>query len=157
MLLEFSVENFLSFKERTTFSMVASKDKAKSENIINFNKINILKSAAIYGANASGKSNLIKALRFVDFLVRNSSNKAGEKIINIIPFKLDESCLSKPSSFELVFIKNNIKYIYGFSADEAKIYDEFLFYYPQKRLAKILKGIIQIYLNFQKIKKSKKS
>lgn len=137
MLLEFSVENFLSFKERTTFSLIASRDKANPENVIKHNELNIVKIAAIYGANASGKSNLIKAIEFVASFVRNSSNKAGKKIDHLIPFKLDDNCLRKPSSFELVFIKNNIKYIYGFSADSTKIYDESLYYYPQKRLARI--------------------
>lgn len=137
MLLEFSVENFLSIKERVTFSMIASKDKSNPENIMDFGKINLLKSAAIYGANASGKSNLVKALVFVDRLVRNSSNKAGEKIKGLVPFKLDEDCQNKPSSFEIIFIKNGIRYVYKFSADATKIYEESLFYYPQQKKARI--------------------
>ncbi|MFZ3049665.1 AAA family ATPase [Methanothrix sp.] len=138
MLLEFSIENFLSFKDRTTFSMVASRDKKEQANLIEFNKINVLKSAVVYGANASGKTNLIKAFRFVNNLVKNShKNQMGEEISDVAPFKLDETYIDKPSSFEMIFIKNGIKYVYGFSADRIRVYDEYLFYYPQNRSARI--------------------
>ena len=97
MLLEFTVENFLSFKNRTTFSMIASKGRKQPNNLIGFNKINILKSAVIYGANASGKTNLINALKFVNQFVRNShKNQIGEEIANLISFKLDESYINIP-------------------------------------------------------------
>ena len=64
-LLEFTTGNFLSFREKKTLSMEAAKIKEYPENVIQTGKYNLLKSAVIYGANASGKSNLIKALKFI--------------------------------------------------------------------------------------------
>lgn len=74
MLIEFSVENFLSIKERVTLSMVASKDTSHENNLIKDTdgKLNLLKSAAIYGANASGKTNVLKALKFFSYFIGTS-------------------------------------------------------------------------------------
>lgn len=154
MLLEFSVENFLSFKDRTTFSMIGSKDKNKPENLIKLDDINLLKSAVVYGANASGKTNLTLALNLVNDLVINSHrNQIGEEIRGLVPFKLDESYLNKKSSFEIVFVKNDTKYIYGFSIDKNKVYHEYLFYYPEKRLAKIFERNNTTEYDFKKDKR----
>ena len=67
MILEFSVKNFLSFKEKVTFSMIANSNKELNDNYVEIGGYKVLKSAAIYGANASGKSNLIKALTLSQF------------------------------------------------------------------------------------------
>ena len=81
MLIEFSVKNFLSIRDRQTLSMVASaKDKEPPENTIEtelpgLKGVRLLKSVAIYGANASGKSNLLEALRFIDMFVGTSAMK----------------------------------------------------------------------------------
>lgn len=74
MLIQFSIKNFMSIKDKVTFSMLASKDKQHEENLIKGEKENFLKSAVIYGANASGKSNLFKALNLVVLMLRNSNN-----------------------------------------------------------------------------------
>lgn len=86
MLLEFSVENYLSFKEKTTFSMLASNDKKLENNYVPLNKYNILKTTSIYGANASGKSNLFKALNFFVQLVKNSNYMEPDKKIDLSQF-----------------------------------------------------------------------
>ena len=134
MLLEFSVENFMSFKEKTTFSMLASSKKTKDEldsAIFEINNTNILKSVAIYGANASGKSNLIKALFFIRKKVLSYGN-----IPKNYYYKLDVSCKNKPTTFEITFMANNLtnisqkKYIelrYGFQIKENNIISEWLF------------------------------
>ena len=84
MLIEFSVKNFLSFKDKVTLSMEKSKGNENSENIITNNDINLLKTTAIYGANASGKSNLLKALTCAILMVRNSHLiSLEEKLDNI--------------------------------------------------------------------------
>ena len=75
MLLEFNVENFRSFKEKQTLSLVASKDKAHEGNLIAGEKQSLLKVAAVYGANASGKSNLVAAIRFMGSFIRRSATK----------------------------------------------------------------------------------
>ena len=87
MLLQFSVENFLSIKDRVTLSMVASKDTSIDYNLIKFGKINLLKSAVIYGPNASGKTNLLMALPYIRNLVINSHNIQPGQTIDFRPFK----------------------------------------------------------------------
>lgn len=130
MIVQFSVENFMSIKEKVIFSMLASSDKEIPENLILGKKENYLKSAVMYGANASGKSNLIKAMNAVVIMMRNSNNMQPGLKLPIVPFKFDKEYVKKPSSFELIMIINNIKYVYGFVADENRIYEEYLYYYP---------------------------
>lgn len=133
MLIEFSVENFLSFKDKTVFSLLASSDDSLQYNLINLNGKKLLKSAAIYGHNASGKSNLIKAINFMKMFVINSHKNQRGDLIRVKSFKLDENIIAKPSSFEAIFIRNNIKYIYGFSVNQNQIEKEYLFSYPNNR------------------------
>ncbi len=140
MLIEFTVDNFLSFRDRTTLSMAGSPDRSHMENLITLpipKGSRLLRSAAIYGANASGKSNLIKAIRFVKRFVMNSSREGQrDSIIEVIPFKLDRSYASRPSSFEVMFLIDGKRYSYGFSAYPRYISSEFLYSYPkgQRRL-----------------------
>jgi len=142
MLIEFSVENFRSIKEKVTLSMVATSDKSLENNLIESDVLKrdrLLRSAVLYGANASGKTNVLLALNFLEDLVTQShKNQKGDKI-DCRPFKLDKEYVSKPSKFEVVFIKNNIKYIYGVSVTNEKIIDEYLYYYPKGRKAVIFK------------------
>ena len=140
MLVEFTVENFLSFKERVTFSMEATKDDSLDKNIIDLNskkKERLLKMAAIYGPNASGKSNLIRAIDFVILGVQTSQSAPPGINISVIPFKLDRKNVDKPSNFEIVFIQKGIKYIYGFSLVPDRVIKEYLHYYPGNKLSKI--------------------
>lgn len=134
MLIEFSVKNFLSFKEKVTLSMEKGNGDENLENVISHDNVDLLKTAAIYGANASGKSNLLKALTGSILMVRNSNwIPVGGKWNFIKPFLFDEVSKKRPSEFEFVFIANGIKYRYFFSADENKVYDEVLdAYYSQK-------------------------
>ena len=125
MLIEFSVENFKSFKDKTTFSMEKDIGDEHTNNVFKANNFDLLKSASIYGANASGKSNLLKALTTAILMVRNSNIiPIGGKWSGIVPFMLDEKSKNKPSMFEFIFIANGVKYRYSFSADNTKIYDE---------------------------------
>ncbi len=138
MLIEFSVENFRSIKEKVTLSMVASKSNTMEENLISTGKdFNLLKSAAIYGPNASGKTNLIRALYLLSrFIIHSHKAQKGDKL-PFTSFKLDKEYANKPSYFELVFLLNKIKYVYRLSADNEKVYHESLFYYPKGWPAKI--------------------
>ena len=134
MLIEFSVKNFLSFKNKVTLSMEKGSGEENLDNIVSNNNLKLLKIAAIYGANASGKSNIIRALTSAVLMVRNSSFiPIGVKWDFIKPFLFDKDSKNKPSEFEFIFITNNIKNRYYFSADESKIYSEVLdAYYSQK-------------------------
>lgn len=138
MLLEFSVKNFLSFKDKMTFSMEAAIGNENEENIIMENNEKILKTTALYGANASGKTNLIKAFTSVIMMVRMSNNRQiGEKLMQMEPFAFDEETKNKPCEFEIVFISNGNKYIYGFVADKDKIYEEYLYQYFSSKATRI--------------------
>lgn len=135
MLLEFSLENFLSFKDNVSFSMLANGTKGLDDNYVNVFDKKVLKTAAIYGANASGKSNLFKVLDLVGSMIGNSINANINSKLPIVPFKFEDT--EKLSRFEIKFIKEGIKYVYGFSANSLKVVDEYLYYYPNGREAKI--------------------
>ena len=134
MLIEFSIKNFLSFKEKVTLSLEKESGNENEENTFTFNNEELLKTAVIYGANASGKSNLIKAFTIAILMVRNSNMiSLGGKWDILKPFLFSEDTNNSPSEFEFIFIANKIKYRYFFIADEDKIYNESLdAYYSQK-------------------------
>lgn len=140
MLIEFSVSNYRSFKERVTFSMVAanlvSKDKSVDvNNTFEIDKeLKLLKAAAIYGANASGKSNLAKALSFMKwFMVNSSKDTQSTDKISVEPFRLSTATEGKPSYFELAFLMDGRKYRYGFEVTQERVISEWLFYVPSVR------------------------
>lgn len=136
MLIEFNVENFRSIKKKVTLSMVATKDPSLENNLIKTNvlkKDSLLRSAVIYGANASGKTNVLLALNLLDRIVRTSHKyQKGDKI-PFEPFKLDKRYLTKPTKLDVTFIKEGIKYVYGVSFNSEKIITEYLHYYPNGR------------------------
>lgn len=140
MLIEFSVGNYLSFNESVTFSMVAAPitstaPSLDTNNVFQVNKeLTLLKSAAIYGANASGKSNLAQAIGFMQWFVLNSSKETqiAEKI-NVEPFRLSTETSGKPSYFQIVFILDNIQYRYGFEVDEKQVVSEWLAHVPKSQ------------------------
>ena len=139
MLIEFSVANVLSFKDRVTFSMVASNDDALQEsNVFAWGKRRLVKSAVVYGANASGKSNLLSTMGFMRHMVLTSSKdtQANEEI-DIDAFKLSTECEGKPSFFEAVFIQNGNTYRYGFEVDRKRVHSEWLFTVPATKEAKL--------------------
>ncbi|MCA6510720.1 MAG: AAA family ATPase [Pseudanabaena sp.] len=144
MLIEFRVGNYRSFKEIATFSMVAanivSKDKSLDENNVFTvdDDLTLLKTAAIYGANASGKSNLAKALGFMRwFIINSSKDTQTSEQIEVERFKLSDSTDSEPSFFEIVFFMNQKKYRYGFEANRNEVVSEWLFYVPKLRETKL--------------------
>jgi AAA15 family ATPase/GTPase len=139
--------------------MVAAKIKGKNveidkNNVITLDdNLDLLTSAGVYGANASGKSNLIKAFGFMHWFVLNSSRESqADESIKIDPFLLDAEYEHKPSFFEIVFIQNSIMYRYGFEVTQKKVETEWLFYTPKNKEAKLFtrEGYdIQISRNFK--------
>lgn len=138
MLIEFSVENFLSFKEPVTLSLVKGiGNELAGTNSIDHNvpsTPSLLRSAAIFGPNASGKSNLIKAMQFMRHLVLKSASEtqSGDSLF-VTPFLLDEHSASEPSVFEMNFVDDNVRYQYGFAATREQIKEEWLLAYPKGR------------------------
>lgn len=138
MLIEFSVANFRSLQERQTLSLV----KAKGDELVETNtfkavaanKFELLRSAAIYGPNASGKSNFLLALRAMKKIVLESatSQQRGDKL-PVTPFRLSKAMIDAPSEFEVIFIVDQVRYQYGFSTTEERIHEEWLLAYPKGR------------------------
>lgn len=110
MLIRFAVENFLSFKDRQIFSMVAAKHTRHHEHIADVEGKRILKGSFLFGANASGKSNFIKAVGFAKKIVYSGLSGLDRKY-----FRLDSSCVSKPGSFHFDIYANGNFYSYGFA------------------------------------------
>ena len=130
MLIQFSVENFRSIKEKAVLSMLASVDAQHPENITTIGKDRCLKTTAIYGANAAGKSNLFLALTTAILAVRQSNDRQlGTPIFNIVPFLFDPETAKTPTSFEFIFVAEGKKYVYGFSATEKQVEAEYLYVY----------------------------
>jgi hypothetical protein len=103
MLQQFTVANWASFKDAMTLSLEASSDTEHEESVIDVCGTRLLKSAVIYGANASGKSNLIMAMNFMRMFVLTSSRETQvEEEIQVEPFRLSTQCDGKPSHFEIL-------------------------------------------------------
>lgn len=128
MLIRFTVENFLSFNQRTEFNMIASADSKQPHHVVkgkSQENIGLLRASILYGANASGKSNLIKAIDFArDFIVEGVGRNKNIRAEN---FKLDKNCYKKPSRFEFEFRYKGEQYAYGFSVDKTKVCEEWFF------------------------------
>lgn len=131
MLVDFSVKNFKSFDEQQVLSLLKENGSEHSENSFTVGapkNLELLKSAAVYGANASGKSNLIQAIDTMKSIVLYSSQTVED--LNVIPFKLFRKNLNEPTELEVTIVVNDTKYQYGFSATKNKIFEEWLFAYP---------------------------
>lgn len=136
MLIQFSCKNFKSIKEKQVLSMLATKDKMHEEILKKTDeKFSLLPVASIYGANGSGKTNIIKALGYVSFLVHHFNDFNHGDELPFYPHKLEKQ--EVPSEFELQFIMNHIRYAYGFSLNNQKIIREYLYYFPKGKQAKI--------------------
>ncbi len=131
MLVKFTINNFLSFKNETVIDLNAtSLSEYREENIFNLaiNNLSLLKSLVIYGANSSGKSNLFKAIKFVRRMILNSSKDSqAEESIKVEPYLLSTENRLKPSYFEIEFIADKKQYRYGFEVDVNKIHKEWLY------------------------------
>jgi len=141
MLLEFEVENFRSFADPMTFSMIASSDKSHADHLINVegSKDLMMRSASIYGANASGKSNLVMAIGMLQTMVlRSHLAQLGEPI----PFFPNR--FGKPGGntrYRVAFLSDGVEYEYAVRHDAVRILEESLYHYPRNRKAIIFERI----------------
>lgn len=143
MVIEFAVENFKSFKNLQILSLQADDKSINLNNSIavrtydQFNNLEVLKSKAIFGANGSGKSNLIQAFSSFWQIIRHNLSSSHQEIniSNDLPiltdkircYKLDQKLINKPTYFQIIILADDIQYRYGFEADFQKIYSEWLF------------------------------
>lgn len=136
MLIRFTVENFLSFKDRQSFSMIPGKGSLKSHHKTPLIKgVSVLKTAIIYGANASGKSNLIKSIDFGKKLVLNGTK--ADQLITTDFFKLEQTDSNKPAYFDFEIQHKGKNYAYGFILNSKEIVEEWLYELSKKTQIKI--------------------
>lgn len=138
MLVQFSVENFRSIKDEVVLSLVAGAGEEHRQRNVHTPTLRgdvpampLLRSAAIYGANAAGKTNLIRALDAMREIVVNPS--AVDAKLPVKPFLFDAQCRDAPTQFEVVCIANGVRYQYGFSATQDMVVAEWLYAWPRGR------------------------
>lgn len=144
MLLEFKIKNFRSIKDWQSFTMLAeSKVKELNDSVIDYKGYRVLNTAIIYGRNASGKSNLLRAFAALQYMVSESTDfKNDEKIPPYEPYRLDRSYKNKPVEFAINFIgKDDIRYEYSIAYDDRKIISEELNFFPKSQSALLFKRI----------------
>lgn len=144
MVIEFSIKNYRSIKDRQTFSFEAEATKSKPDNVFevplaNGKTIRLLKSAVIYGANASGKSNVIKAFNFFWGEVYYGFERVGDKIRSYQPFLFSLTTKKEPVELSLTFITKGIKYKYEVAFTANEVVSETLDYYPKGQSHSLLK------------------
>jgi AAA15 family ATPase/GTPase len=142
MVLEIRLENFFSIKDEIILDFRAVKRDSKNEalslsrNVIDYKGEKILKCMGLFGANASGKSNILKAIDFCQHLIVDSHQYNEGRTFDFAPFKF-EGYANKPSVFSIDFIHNDIEYEYSFTLTATEILKESLYYYPNERRKKI--------------------
>ncbi|MBD2482363.1 ATP/GTP-binding protein [Planktothrix sp. FACHB-1365] len=139
MLVQVTLENVLSFKEETTFSMVGVNSDLNHVHHLATEQAgkgrSLLPISALYGANAAGKSNLIKAIDFAKDLIVDGTR--GVQTIPVSPFKLSDSN-KKPSKFQFIFTYQGSLYSYGFKLNKTQIFEEWLYVTPKDKKREVL-------------------
>lgn len=136
MILQFKVKNFLSIREEQTLDFTASADKTFEDYaIVKIKGVRISKLGVIYGPNASGKSNILKALAWFIFSLVASRSKMPGTGTGLTPFMMDEDSRNQNSSFELIFYIGVVRYEYSVVLNSQKIYKEEFYFYPNNRRA----------------------
>lgn len=138
MLLQFNVENFKSIKNEVVLSLEASADHDHPNNVTLIEKNHVLNGALIFGANASGKSNIFLAMTAAVLTIRESNaRQVGQPLVHIVPYKFLADAYSVPTRFEFVFIAESKRYVYGFSATNQRIVSEYLYVYNTAKASKV--------------------
>src|SRR4051812_1476709 len=134
MLIEFKISNYRSIGEEQVLSLVpAPKQRDFPDNIIEKGKNQALNAIALYGANGSGKSNLLRAMGLLDKLLHHSARAASTTKLPYDPFLLKKGWNEKPTSFEITFILNDFRYRYGLEFNQTAVLSEWLFRKGQSR------------------------
>lgn len=131
MILELKIKNYLSFKDEVVFSFEATKDKYLEDyHVVEVAPgVRILKIAVVYGANASGKSNLINAFKFINQFWFETKDNKDEKT-GTVPFLMDKETPHKASEFFMTFYVKKTKYLYTLELDKNRVCSEKLYFYP---------------------------
>jgi uncharacterized protein len=166
MIISFEVQNFRSIYDPIRLDMLPSKMKGTKETDYNLfeipeHKLKVLKSAVIFGANASGKSNILKAFEFFEMFILNSIDLKLNQKIPFNPFRLFRVAENEPSVFTMEFLVDASRYEYSFSIDDTKVCEEYLISYSSRKPSEIFSRkhgeSIKFNANFKGEKKSLES
>jgi hypothetical protein len=138
MIQELKIKNFMSFRDEVTLSFEATKDTTFEDyHVVEVaHGVRLLRFAMVYGANASGKSNLLHAIEFLhDFITTKTGDI--EENTTVEPFKLDINTLGHPSEFSIKFYVDSTKYWYEAKLDQQRVYLERLYYYTSNQPTKL--------------------
>lgn len=133
MIVEFRVKNFRSFRDEAVLNLVASRDRTNEKSNVretgNKSVPRVLRTAGIYGANAGGKSNLVRALQLLRGIVKDSASLRADQAINVQPFRLDSMTEEAPIEYEITFLLDKVRYQFGFALRPERILSEWLIVY----------------------------
>ena len=136
MILQFKVKNFLSIRDEQTLDFTASTDNTYEEyTVVKIKNVRISKLGVIYGPNASGKSNILKALYWLFMFTTNEDFRKLSLGTGLVPFKMDKDSRNEHSSMYLIFYIGDSRYEYYIELDSERIYHEEMYYYPNSRKA----------------------
>ncbi len=127
MLINFTFQNFRSFRDEKTLSLEAGSIKELKESVITKGTYRLLPVAVMYGANSSGKSNVLMALMVMRNVLLESVRLNPKDELDFQPFKLNLTSVHEPTSFEIQFLLDDVKYRYGFDYDKTHICKEWLY------------------------------
>lgn len=138
MLIEFETKNFLSIRDTARLSMVKSQGGELADANTFASGVaspgTLLRSAAVFGPNGSGKTNLVNALHIMrEIILRSAKDSQQGEPLPVTPFLLDKGSRSKPSEFEVTFIQDGVRYQYGFAATAERVTEEWLLAFPRGR------------------------
>lgn len=137
MLIEFRVKNYCCLRDEQVLSFVPTDDRTLEECNVHETGVpsvpRLLRTAAIFGPNAGGKSTVLRALQVMLRMINLSAASTEQSAINLIPFQLDKTSSEEPTSFEISFLHEGRRYQYGFSCTPERIYEEYLFEYITSR------------------------
>lgn len=139
MLVEFSVANYRSIREEAKLSLVADHGREHQETNVTLPQLiggvratPLVRAAAIYGANAAGKSNLLRALDVMKTIVRKSAGEINK--LPVVPFRFDPAWEALPTTFETIIYADGVRYQFGFAATVEKVFREWLYAWPKGRV-----------------------
>ena len=139
MLIEFKFSNYRSFRDEGCLSMEATGLRTKRQSLIPYKPTDLLPAVAIFGKNGGGKSNVIRAFWLGVQFIRNAQRTQHENaIVPVQPFLLDDDSPERPATFEYTYVRDGVKYIYGFSATRKNILQEYLYHTPKGQKALVL-------------------
>lgn len=136
MLIEFTFQNYRSFRDNAVLSMEATGLGSFKDCLIHYGNKNLLPGVAIYGKNGGGKSNVIRAFWLAVQFIKNAQRTQHENAsIPVVPFALNDYSSNEPTEFSFVYTLDGNKYWYGFAATREKVVHEYLYYAPKGQKA----------------------